>query len=63
MTAFLTYMLVIILIIVVVAMNYSILTDEQVRKSGLLKAFTLKKTYIWFAGMLVVLSAVVILND
>jgi len=62
MIGFLTYMLVFALIIGVLAMNYSIFTDEQVRKGGLLKAFTLKKTYIWHAGLLTIFFTVVILN-
>jgi len=39
-------------------MNYSILTDERVKKNGLLTAFTLKKTYIWYA----VLAAIFFLS-
>ena len=62
MSPFATYLLVVVGVIAVIAMNYSLLTDESVRRNGLLSAFKHRKLYIWFAVLVVIFFSVFLLN-
>jgi len=49
-------------IIAVIAMNYSVLTDETVRQNSLLSAFKSRKLYVWFTIIAVIFFTVVLSN-
>jgi len=62
MSPFITYMLIVALILGVIAMNVSIFTDERYKKEGALYAFKSKKLYLWFVPLAAIFFTVVLSN-
>ena len=62
LSAFVTYLLVLVLIIGVIGMNISIIKDERFKTNGVMYAFTSRKLYLWFMPLAAIFFTVFLIN-
>jgi len=62
MSPFVTYMLIVALVVGVIAMNISVFRDQRSKGQGTMLAFTNPKLYLWFFSLVAILFLVILLN-
>ena len=62
MPPFVTFMLIVALVIGVIAMNVSVLRDLRAKEQGIMLAFKNPKLYLWFLPLAAIFFSVFLFN-
>ena len=59
---FITYILIVGLVVGVVAMNFSVFREQRSKGEGIILAFKNPKIYVWYGVLLIIFFVIVVLN-
>ena len=62
MLPFVTFILIVALVIGVIAMNVSVFRDLRAKEQGIMHAFKNPKLYLWFVPLVAITFTVILLN-